>query len=416
MLGLLGCFASTTISARADSPAGIAQIDHIVIVIQENRSFDNLFRAYPHAHSSLTGKLPDGKTVSLIPVSLAAPYDISHRLQDAKAAYDRGKMDGFTDEYSNGQSSQNPYPQYGYVPRAQVRPYWEMAQQYVLGDEMFASALDGSYVAHQYLIAGWAGGAYDLPAAEPWGCDASPENAVGLLNNAGQPSGLVFPCFTYPTIADELDAKGLSWRCYAPQTGDGYSWTGYDAIAGIRKGPDWKKDVVHPETRLLHDVAGGQLASVTWVIPSSPLSDHAGSGSKRGPSWVASIVNAIGGSKFWSSTAIFVTWDEWGGWYDDVAPRQLDYNGLGFRVPLLCISPFAKSNYVDHAHYEFGSMLKFIEQRFDLPSLGQTDVRAAAPLNCFNFQQHTRAFRPIAAPLSADEVIRSASNAAPDDQ
>jgi phospholipase C len=381
------------IAARANAESGrpgtIAQISHIVIIVQENRSFDNLFEGYPHAHSSATGKLPNGQTISLKPISLAAPYDISHAFQDAKTAYDNGKMDGFGYEYT-GTGSQYPNPQYGYVPRKEVQPYWDMAQQYVLADRMFASQLDGSYVAHQYLIAGWAGGTYNYPAVEPWGCDAPSGNAIGLLNSVGQPFGMTAPCFTYATIADELDAQGLSWRYYSPKSGLGYSWTAYDAIAQIRNGPDWKKDVISPETRILQDVKKGQLANVTWVVPSLPLSDHAGSRSKRGPSWVASVINAIGQSNAWQSTAIFVTWDDWGGWYDDVAPRQLDYDGLGFRVPLICISPFAKSNYVDHTPYEFGSILQFIELRFHLPSLGRGDARARAPRNSFELGQDAR--------------------------
>jgi phospholipase C len=411
------CLAATAERARATAePGTIGQIDHIVILVQENRSFDDLFEGYPHAHSSATGKLPNGKTTRLQPISLAASYDISHAYQDAKEAYDAGKMDGFAYEYSGTGSSHHSHPQYGYVPRKEVEPYWDLAQQYVLGDKMFASQLDGSYVAHQYLIAGWAGGAYNYPAVEPWGCDAPAGNAIGLLNRIGQPFGMTAPCFSYKTIADELDAADVSWRYYAPKTGLGYAWNAFDAISQIRNGPDWKKDVVAPETQILADVAKGKLAGVTWVVPSLPLSDHAGSDSKRGPSWVASVVNAIGSSDLWSSTAIFVTWDDWGGWYDDVAPPQLDYAGLGFRVPLLCISPFAKSNYVDHTRYEFGSILKFVERRFHLPSLGRADARSNVPLNCFNFQQQARVFHRVQTDFTPDDVIRGASNSAPDDE
>jgi phospholipase C len=416
LAGVLFCVTSASGTAQARNGAGISKIDHIVIVVQENRSFDNLFRGFPNAHSTSTGKLPNGKAIALKRVSLAAFYDISHSLQDGKTSYDRGKMDGFANEYSSGAGSGDPYPQYAYVPQSEVQPYWDMAQQYVLGDRMFASQLDGSYIAHQYLIAGWAGRAYNYPSALPWGCDSPSTNSIGLLDSAGQPSGVTFPCFTYPTIADELDAKGISWRYYAPSTGLGYSWSAYDAISKIRNGPDWKKDIVSPETRIVGDVAKGVLADVTWVVPSLALSDHAGSRSKRGPSWVASVVNAIGGSKFWNSTAIFVTWDDWGGWYDDVAPPQLDFDGLGIRVPLICISPFAKSNYVDHTRYEFGSLLAFVEARFGLPSLGHADARAAQPQGCFDFQQPPRAFVKIKAPYDPSDVVRHASKDAPDEQ
>jgi len=280
---------------------------------------------------------------------------------------------------------------------------------------MFASQLDGSFVAHQYLIAGWAGNSYNYPAVEPWGCDSPASNAIGLLNGIGQPLGLTYPCFNYSTIADELDAKKISWRYYAPKTGVGYSWTAFDAISHVRKGPDWK-NVVAPETRVLKDVAKGDLAGVTWVVPSLALSDHAGSNSKRGPSWVASVVNAVGKSKFWSSTAIFVVWDDWGGWYDDVAPPQLDFDGLGIRVPFICVSPYAKTGYVDRTRYEFGSLLTLIEDRYALASLGRTDARAAAPFGCFDFAQQPRAFTQIAAPYDPAAVVRSATAEAPDDQ
>jgi phospholipase C len=407
-------FATAPIAAHAGERTGLSKIDHIVIIVQENRSFDNLFRGFPNAHSVSRGKLPNGTTVALKPVSLAAAYDISHSLQDAKTAYDDGRMDGFANEYSSAKSG-DPHPQYAYVPQSEIEPYWSMAQQYVLGDAMFASQLDGSFVAHQYLIAGWAGRSYNYPAVEPWGCDSPASNAIGLLDSVGQPFGLTYPCFSYSTIADTLDAKKIPWRYYAPKTGVGYSWTAFDAIAHVRKGPDWK-NVVSPETRVLQDVAKGELSDVTWVVPSLPLSDHAGSLSKRGPSWVASVVNAIGKSKFWSSTAIFVVWDDWGGWYDDAVPPQLDFDGLGIRVPFICVSPYAKTGYVDHTRYEFGSLLAFVEERYKLPSLGRTDARATAPLGCFDFAQQPRAFSQIAAPYDSGAVARSATTEAPDEQ
>jgi phospholipase C len=186
-------FATASIAAQAAERTGISKIDHIVIVVQENRSFDNLFRGFPNAHSASRGRLPNGKTVALKPVSLAAAYDISHSLQDAKTAYDGDRMDGFANEYSSGTSPSDPYPQYAYVPRPEVAPYWSMARQYVLADRMFASQLDGSFVAHQYLIAGWAGRSYNYPAAEPWGCDSPAGNAIGLLDSIGQPFGITYP-------------------------------------------------------------------------------------------------------------------------------------------------------------------------------------------------------------------------------
>jgi phospholipase C len=420
----LGSFDSATVGRVTADPsydADLGKIDHIVIIVQENRSFNNLFFGFPNAVTSKTGKCTNGKTITLHSQSMATTWDISHGLQDAKTADDMGAMDGFCDEYTQGPK---PSPQYAYVPQKEIEPYWDLAKQYVLGDNTFASQLDGSFVAHQYLIAGWAGGSYNLPAAAPWGCDGGTGNAVGLLNGAGQPAGITFPCFTYKTLAGELDTKKVSWRTYSPpvdksdpeESNLGYYLNGYDAIKQIREGSDWTTDNLHPETRILHDVKKGDLAGVTWVIPSLLLSDHAGSDSDRGPSWVASVVNAIGESKFWSSTAIFVVWDDWGGWYDGVSPPALDYDGLGMRVPLLCISPYAKTGYVDHSQYEFGSLLKFVEQRFDLPSLGRTDARAASPLGCFNFAQKPRAFHKIQTTYTVEDVVAHATDLPADDQ
>ncbi len=142
------------------------------------------------------------------------------------------------------------------------------------------------------------------------------------------------------------------------------------------------------------------MRTVSWVTPSCANSDHAGCGSKTGPSWVASLVNAIGKSQYWKSTAIFIFWDDYGGWYDDAAPQLVDYDGLGLRIPLLIVSPYAKHGYVSHVHYENGSILKFIEDQFGLPRLAASDTRANSPeLDAFDFNQPPRPFSPIAAPL-----------------
>jgi len=137
---------------------------------------------------------------------------------------------------------------------------------------------------------------------------------------------------------------------------------------------------------------------VSWITPTCANSDHAGCGSNTGPSWVASLVNAIGKSPYWSSTAIFIFWDDYGGWYDDVPPPLVDYDGLGIRVPLLVISPYAKRGYVSHTQYEHGSILQFAEDRFGLPRLAASDTRANSLDDCFDFNAPPRPFVPIAAP------------------
>ena len=192
------------------------------------------------------------------------------------------------------------------------------------------------------------------------------------------------------------------------RNGDGGIWSSYQAIRHIYYGQDWTNDVITPQNRILTNVKNGTLANMTWVMPTCSTSDHAGCGSNKGPAWVASVVNTIGQSKFWKSTAIFVFWDEWGGWYDHVAPPYVDYDGLGMRVPLLIISPFAKKNYVSHVQYEHGSLLRFAEDQFGLGRLSAADARANSPeTDAFNFKRRPRKFRPFTASEPADYFIKT---------
>ncbi len=185
----------------------------------------------------------------------------------------------------------------------------------------------------------------------------------------------------------------MTWRYYQEHRGPGL-WNALDAIKHIRYGSDYK-NVVWPPSEILSDVARGDLATVSWVTPTAAASDHAGHTNGSGPDWVASVVNAIGESKYWDSTAIIVTWDDWGGWYDHVKPPQYNAYELGFRVPLVVIGAYAKSGYVSHKQHEFGSILKFAEKSLGLGSLGTTDVRADDLSDCFSFNKKPRAFTPI---------------------
>jgi phospholipase C len=170
-------------------------------------------------------------------------------------------------------------------------------------------------------------------------------------------------------------------------------------------GSDWTNNVVLTNTQVLTDIANNQLASVSWVIPTGLESDHALLNDGSGPSWVSSIVNAIGNSSYWGNTAIIITWDDWGGWYDHVAPQILNSYEYGFRVPMIVMSPYARPAYVSHVTHDFGSILKFIELTFNLPSLGYADVAADDLSDCFNFTQMPIQFQTIAAPLNANYFL-----------
>ncbi|MGA8535520.1 MAG: alkaline phosphatase family protein [Candidatus Tumulicola sp.] len=403
--------AGFTPSFAAASP-GPRYIKHVVMLIQENRSFDNLFATYPGADGATTGKTHDGKTVPLTKASLVDKLDIVHQWATFVKEYDGGKMDGFDLIHfgSGGGPPAGLFP-YQYVDPGDIAPYWTLAQQYVLADHMFERQSSGSFVGHQDLIAGGTSIApgeslVDDPNMPPWGCDDESgaktsliTSTRGYLHNKGP-----FPCLDYRTLRDSLDAKGVTWKYYAPTfnyKSGGWLWTAFDAIRAVRRGPEWQTNVVTPQTKILKDIAANALPAVSWVVPDKLDSDHPGTGSNRGPSWIAQVVNAIGNSAAWKSTAIVVVWDDWGGFYDHVPPPQLDYQGLGFRVPALIISPYVPKGYISHTRYEFGSILRFIEDNWGLARLGTSDKRAASIGNVFDFTKPPRKFQVIPAQYPA---------------
>jgi phospholipase C len=247
------------------------------------------------------------------------------------------------------------------------------------------------------------------------GCDAPQGSQVQLIDPYGNEHQLAYPCFDRPALTDLLEAKSLSWHYYQAHKGAGL-WNGPDAIQHIWRSPQYTENVTQPPSKIFIDIGKGKLANVVWLTPTLAASDHAGNTKGTGPSWVSAVVNAIGKSSYWNNTTIFVTWDDWGGWYDHLAPKMYDSYELGFRVPLIVISPYAKPGFVSHKPHEFGSILKFVEREFNLGSLGTTDVRSDDLLDCFNFSQAPRRFKTIAAPHGADYFLHQPpSEENPDD-
>jgi phospholipase C len=413
-----------------------AYIKHIVVIVQENRSFENIFAGWPGADAPMYGYESNGKRVRLHSMSYAddcytigsfGGCDLGHLWEQALQDYDGGKMNGYNLE-GLGTTGYGPpagdYP-YAYLDHAEIAPYRQMASEYTLLDHMFPTEFGTSFTAHQDLIAGTTSidathSLVNIPLpGPPWGCEALPGAYTSLVSTARQiTNDGPFPCLDeYATIADRLDAAHVSWKYYAPSTGvfAGQVWSAFSAIKRVYYGPDWKK-VVSPETIALSDPKAGALPQVSWVIPDLNWSDHAVTTSNLGPSWVGDVVNAIGRSKYWKSTAIVVLWDDWGGWYDNARPPQLDYVGLAERVPCIVISPYARKGHVSQTQYEFGSILKFIEETFHLRSLGTTDVRARSLDDAFDFTQPARAFTPITTQYPAKYFIdQPQSRKAPDD-
>jgi len=403
-------------------------IKHVVVIVQENRSFVSIFAGYRGADAPTRGVRSDGTTVNLHKITFDTP-DLDHSYWASLQDFNDGKMNGFDKNFSSGGSQGGSLP-YSFLDRKLVAPYWSMAQQYVLADRMFPTEHGASWTAHLDLIGSTnlspTTAVVDFPSNSPWDCEAPGDTHTPYLTARRQYRNRgPFPCFTqFSTMADTLDAKGVSWRFYAPEIccGDiGGLWSPFGAVAAVRHGPDWHKVVPRP-AQVLSDIGAGRLPQVTWITPEWAWSDHAGGGATMGPSWVAAVVNAIGKSPYWKDTAIVVLWDDWGGFYDDAVPPQLDFKGLGLRVPCIIISPYARPHHVSHTLYEFGSVNAFIEQIFVLPPLGRaaagySDARATSIADSFDFTQTPITFVPIVAPVAPSSFLSMPeSGKVPDDE
>jgi phospholipase C len=393
------------------SLARIQKVQHVVIIIQENRSVDNLFQGFPGADAVRYGFNEKGQKIVLRRVGLESRWDFEHTSASFLAACDgRGrfpgtdcKMDGFAREVAHCSPACPPAnPAYSFVPQYETRPYFFIGKHYVFADRMFPSNFDSSsYVSHQYIIAAQASSTVNFPIG-PWGCEGG--GRVPTVTRERTIGSDISACLDNRTLGDELDAAGLSWRYYTSYVNaGGGAWSAYQAIKHIYKKPVWYEHIVVPQTKFFRDVSAGDLPVVSWVTPTCVNSDHAGCGSKTGPDWVGSLVNAIGESKYWDSTAVFVFWDDYGGWYDHVPPAMVNYDGLGIRVPMLIVSAYAKVGCVSHVQYEHGSILKFIEDRWGLARLSASDTRAN-PISseCFDFTKPPRAFAKV--PVTHDRA------------
>ncbi len=418
---------SAAFAVPQTNPGG--KIKHVVLMIQENRTFNNLFAGFPNAKSSLTGEelVKQGghlveKKVNLTKADLTFKGSITHLYDAFLTAWQKGGMDGFNlIKYVRNHEPEGMAP-YQYVNPAQIGPYRTLAQQWGLADEMFQTQGSDSFTAHQDLIRGdtFIDSTHSLidPPTSPdaWGCDSGPGSKTTLITTTlkYQQNAGPFPCTkdfpggssSYPTLRDLLDAKSLSWKYYAPAFSHSQPnglWNAFDMIAPVRYGPEWTQNISSPEKNVLSDISHGKLPTMSWVIPDAANSDHPGyAAHDTGPSWIASVVNAVGQSKYWDSTVVIVVWDDWGGFYDPVAPPpQDDQGGPGFRVPMIVACPYVrlssdkKPGYVSHTVYEFGSILRFIEDAFDLGRLGTTDSTAHSIGDMFDFSQSPRKYQTI---------------------
>jgi phospholipase C len=343
--------------------ADFSTIENIVVVFQENHTFDNYFGTFPGA-DGIPGNaqicLPQkkgSKTPCIAPFhsSSLTPVDMNHTWSSAHQDYDGGEMDGFV--YSEGNKATMCYFDDGDIPR-----YWKAAQQYVLCETYFSSVMSESLPNHLSLVAGTCGGIID---------DVVPKT------------------INFPPIFQLLDQKEITWKVYSSTS------TWLQNFAYVQSTPSAKANFV-AASQFVEDVEGDTLSDVSWVIGAPGGDEHPTASIQVGQNSVADdIVNGIGGRSYWDSAAIFVTWDCFGGFYDHIVPPQVDTYGYGFRVPCLVISPYAKSGYLDATTNDHTSILKFVEDRYGLSPLSTRDAAANNMSEAFDFTQKPRAFEPI---------------------
>ena len=426
-------------------------IQHLVYIIQENHSFDNYFGTYPGANGIPAGTAlpvnPNSTSSALIapfhmngtlPVSIvgdelppgvadpdelstsstASPFHLSPQIQvqvssawsAAHMSYDNGKMDGFV--YAQNHFGLNGTLALGYYDMSDIPYYWDYADNFVLADNFFSSLMGPSLPNHLYIASGTSGGIVD--------------DSGNTLNGGGNGVGSLN--LTWATLAQELTLSNVTWAWYTGQAVpvSGSVWNVLPLFNYFQQHFQIL-DTHDLYTQAFMDALGnGTLPAVSWITPGSwhppgmpsacagqDVSEHPPSRQDCGMDYVAGLVNAVMQSKYWQNTAIVVTWDDYGGFYDNVPPPVIDSYGEGFRVPTLIISPWAKHGYIDHTTYEFGSMLKLAETIFHVPSLGTRDVISNDMMNAFDFGQAPQA--PLVEPgnFVAGMAVQPRSNGGP---
>jgi phospholipase C len=373
--------AQAALSQQGHQPS--TPIQHLIVVMQENHTFDNYFGTYPGANG-----LPAGVKMPVDPTNPAAGYvspwhignttitDLSHSASTYHDQYDNGKMDAFVSALNL--RNQNGKQAMGYYDGTDIPYYWNLADNYVLFDQFFSSAMDGSFANHMYWVAG-------VPPVTPKGVNLS-----DTLANV-------------PTIFDSLQAAGVSWKFYVQNYNPTINYR--DASASGNKSsqvvwvpllnfdrfidnPTLSSHIVDLNQYFI-DLNNGTLPAVAYIVPSG-ASEHPPSSLLSGERFVKSILQELMRSSSWDSSAFLLSYDDWGGWFDHVTPVQVDQYGYGPRVPTLLVSPYAKSGYIDSTVLDFTSILKFIEQNWNIPSLASRDSHANNFLSAFNFNQSPR--------------------------
>jgi len=359
----LGLLAANSIAAQSNDRddhrhherrKGLDKIEHIVFIVKENRTFDNYFGTFPGADGTTSGRISTGETIPLRHAPDMTPRDIDHSYQAAVEAIDGGAMDRF--DLIKGGNINGDFLAYSQYFESDIPNYFAYARNFVLADAFFSFLEGPSFPNHLYTVGAQSNRAINNPASKTtpgrWGCDAAADSRVQTLEEPGE-FGEVYPSFDFDTLADRLEEEGLSWKYYAPGQGEsGYIWSALNAVRHIRLTSLWQQHVVST-AQFVQDAQNGQLPTVSWLVVGSGLSEHPPASVCLGENWTVAQVNAVMSGANWNSSVIFLTWDDFGGFYDHVAPPAVDNFGFGPRVPLLIISPWAKRGHISHTTLEF---------------------------------------------------------------
>lgn len=457
VLGCLGLIAAcggssgTTTAPIANIDPNIHKIKHIVVIMQENRSFDSYFGTYPGADglpaNVCVNDPATGKCMAPYHDAADLNHGGPHAAASAAADINGGKLDGFIGQAEKGNKKKCTNPQdpnctagnggggltdvMGYHTAAEIPNYWSYAQHYVLQDHMFEPNASWSLPSHLFMTSGWSA---ICTSSDPMSCSNS-------LDNSKNGKNVINNDYAWTDLTYLMHKNNVSWGYYLsngsqPDCADDQMLC-TQGTQTVKVPSIWNPlpqfDTVKQDNQLgnIQEVSNfyaaakaGTLPAVSWIVPNGKVSEHPPALVSVGQAYVTSLINAIMQSPDWSSTAVFVSWDDWGGFYDHVVPPVVDQNGYGLRVPGLVISPYAKQGFIDHQTLSFDAYLKFIEDdflggaRIDPKTDGRPDPRPTVRENVailgnltsdFDFTQTPRS--PMMLPVLAAIPTDASANA-----
>jgi len=395
LLAALGC-SPVRKAGSCDGPCPASKIDHLVVIVQENHSFDNYFGTYPGANGIPEGTcLPvnptDPKNTTCIkPFHLGnrAVEDLNHNVSTFLHQYHKGRMDGFVYAYRlNGKDGALTM---GYYDDRDLPFYWNIADDYVLFDNFFSSAGGGSVKNHMFWVTATAGSDLDAIPKDGWG--------------------------DIPTIFDRLEESGVSWKFYVQNydpkitlwnrirgdRGAQVVWVPLLAYRRFIDNPKLFSHIVNLD-EYFHDLENGTLPAVSYIVPSGS-SEHPPGSILAGQRFVKTLINGLMESEAWNDSVFLWSYDDWGGWYDHVRPPQVDEHGYGFRVPALLVSAYARKGHVEHMLLDYTSIIKFIEENWQLKPLAERDAKANSIASAFDFSQPPRVPRIISVERNVETI------------